>query len=456
MTETSHAESEWQPIAVDSSVQNRAHDALVEMVDDPHHVGDFVVATQAAENVVDLRFASHITGYEGWQWSITLYHDVEADRWTIDESCLVPTSEALLAPEWIPWKDRLIPSDISPTDVLGTEPDDNRLEPGANEETLVVAEETSEGVEVSETSTSVDDSTSTSQPHEGHTADSQESRESRESLAEEERPKDQDSEPSNSDQSDSDQSDSEISDFRKTVVADEVAEAREIIEDFELSRSRVLSPLGRAQTADRWYTGPHGPKSLSTRAAGEKTCQTCGFFVQIHGELGTMFGVCANKWSQDDGRVVSLDHGCGEHSDIEPPVPSTMWIQPDPAVDDKDDIIIVPRPPRTKPSAEERRIAEILEEADDVESLDESSSTEVSEDTAESVEDAAEDAAEDETVQDTAESTKEFSEEQSVQIDNSEPAQEIVAVSEQLTEGAEDTEETEDSEDSAEEEPSAE
>ncbi len=426
MTETSHAESEWQPIAVDSSVQNLAHDALVEMADDPHHVGDFVVATQAAENVVDFRFASHITGYEGWQWSITLYHDVEADRWTIDESCLVPTSEALLAPEWIPWKDRLIPSDISPTDVLGTEPDDNRLEPGANEETLVVAEETSEGVEVSETSVSVDDSTSTSQPHEGHTADSQESRESRESLAEEERPKDQDSEPSNSDQSDS-----EISDFRKTVVADEVAEAREIIEDFELSRSRVLSPLGRAQTADRWYTGPHGPKSLSTRAAGEKMCQTCGFFVQIHGELGTMFGVCANKWSQDDGRVVSLDHGCGEHSDIEPPVPSTMWIQPDSAVDDEDDIIIVSRPPRTKPSAEERRIAEILEEADDVESLDESSSTEASEDTAESVEDAAEESAE----------------EQSVQIDNSEPAQEIVAVSEQLTE---------DSEVSAEEEPSAE
>lgn len=444
MTETSHAESEWQPIAVDSSVQNLAHDALVEMADDPHHVGDFVVATQAAENVVDFRFASHITGYEGWQWSITLYHDVEADRWTIDESCLVPTSEALLAPEWIPWKDRLIPSDISPTDVLGTEPDDNRLEPGANEETLVVAEETSEGVEVSETSVSVDDPTSISQPQEGHTA---ESRESSESRAEEEQLKDQESEASNSDQSNS-----EISDFRKTVVADEVAETREIIEDFELSRSRVLSPLGRAQTADRWYTGPHGPKSLSTRAAGEKTCQTCGFFVQIQGELGTMFGVCANKWSQDDGRVVSLDHGCGEHSDIEPPVPSTMWIQPDPAVDDEDDIIIVPRPPRTKPSAEERRIAEILEEADDVESLDESSSTEVSEDTAES----AEDATENETVQDTAESTKEFSEEQTVQIDNSEPAQEIVAVSEQLTEGAEDTEETEDSEDSAEEEPSAE
>lgn len=29
------------------------------------------------------------------------------------------------------------------------------------------------------------------------------------------------------------------------------------------------------------------------------------------GSLGTVFGVCANAWSPDDGKVVSLDHGCG-------------------------------------------------------------------------------------------------------------------------------------------------
>ena len=31
-----------------------------------------------------------------------------------------------------------------------------------------------------------------------------------------------------------------------------------------------------------------------------------------------MFGVCANEYAPDDGRVVSVDHGCGAHSD---PVP---------------------------------------------------------------------------------------------------------------------------------------
>jgi hypothetical protein len=29
-----------------------------------------------------------------------------------------------------------------------------------------------------------------------------------------------------------------------------------------------------------------------------------------------MFGVCANGNANDDGRVVSLDHGCGAHSEV--------------------------------------------------------------------------------------------------------------------------------------------
>ena len=32
--------------------------------------------------------------------------------------------------------------------------------------------------------------------------------------------------------------------------------------------------------------------------------------------LGTLFGACANQYSASDGRVVSLDHGCGGHSDV--------------------------------------------------------------------------------------------------------------------------------------------
>jgi hypothetical protein len=30
--------------------------------------------------------------------------------------------------------------------------------------------------------------------------------------------------------------------------------------------------------------------------------------------LRAVFGVCANEWSPSDGAVVSVDHGCGAHS----------------------------------------------------------------------------------------------------------------------------------------------
>lgn len=292
MTEQSPHKSADEAVELEQPVIEQARLALLDIADSADHVGDFVGAWIVDSNVLDMRFVSALKGYEGWQWSITMYHDIQADKWTVNESSLVPTADALLAPEWIPWKDRLLPSDISPTDVLGTEPDDVRLEQGVSG---------------------------------GQASDS----------------------------------------FRKT----EVEEYTQIVEELNLSRSRVLSAEGRAQTAERWYNGPHGPKSLSTRVAAGKTCQTCGFFVQLQGELGTMFGVCANKWSQDDGRIVSLDHGCGEHSDIDPPEPSQLWIQPEPTVDDGDDIIIVSRPRVAQPTAEERRIADILEDVDNPDDL---------------------------------------------------------------------------------------
>jgi len=89
-----------------------------------------VGSTLIGGGVWDYRFASAIKGYEGWQWSVTLYHDEDADTWTVDESSLVPTDAALQPPAWVPWKDRLLPSDLSVTDAMGTDPDDPRLTAG--------------------------------------------------------------------------------------------------------------------------------------------------------------------------------------------------------------------------------------------------------------------------------------------------------------------------------------
>jgi DUF3027 family protein len=77
---------------------------------------------------------------------------------------------------------------------------------------------------------------------------------------------------------------------------------------------RVLSALGRDDASLRWYTSEHGPRSPLAHAA-PGVCAGCGFFVRLGGPLGRMFGACANAYAPDDGRIVSVDHGCGAHSE---------------------------------------------------------------------------------------------------------------------------------------------
>lgn len=81
-----------------------------------------------------------------------------------------------------------------------------------------------------------------------------------------------------------------------------------------LGRARVLSIEGRDQAAKRWYEGERGPNAPVAQSA-PKPCHSCGFFIPIAGSLRSTFGVCANAISPDDARVVSVDHGCGAHSE---------------------------------------------------------------------------------------------------------------------------------------------
>ena len=80
-----------------------------------------------------------------------------------------------------------------------------------------------------------------------------------------------------------------------------------------LGRERVLSPLGVDDAVDRWREGENGPRAAIARYA-DLPCSTCGWLVTIGGTLGQAFGVCANSISPSDGRIVSMDHGCGAHS----------------------------------------------------------------------------------------------------------------------------------------------
>lgn len=317
--------------------QDLAYKNAVETSERDDAVGDFVTAIDLGDNVTDYRFECTMRGYEGWQWSVTLYHDEEAERWTINESTLVPTEDSLLPPVWIPWKDRLKPSDLSVTDSIGTEENDSRLENGVSE-----VEDKSELEDKSENSDSESSENNvTSENTSADTADANEANEA--SKANEAAKSSEESE--ESEESKSSESYESNEDFEDAVEA------------FHLSRRKVMTAEAIAQTAKRWYSGQHGPKSLSTRIAEGNACSTCGFMIPLAGALGNMFGVCANAWSPDDGKVVSLDHGCGEHSDIEPPEPSQIWIQSEPAYDDYH-IDVIEQSPR-----EERADVELIEEA---------------------------------------------------------------------------------------------
>lgn len=292
-----------------------AQAVAIEVADEDSQVGDFVEAIDLGDNVTDFRFETRVRGYEGWQWSVTLYHDVELDHWTVNESSLVPTDKALHPPEWIPWKDRLEPTDLAVTDSIGTDPDDPRMEKGFRKvEPAEQGENVSSDAESVET-TDAGDNAETDADGVGGSQD--------ESAA-------------------------------ASVTSEE--DIDEAVEEFDLSRRHVLTPLGRSQTAKRWYEGPRGPKSLSTKTSDGNPCSTCGFFIPLKGELNLLFGVCANKWSPDDGRVVSIDHGCGEHSEIEPPEPSHLWVQSKPAFDDLH-IDIIAQAPR-----DERSSVELIEQ----------------------------------------------------------------------------------------------
>ncbi|WP_288799739.1 DUF3027 domain-containing protein, partial [uncultured Arsenicicoccus sp.] len=99
-----------------------------------------------------------------------------------------------------------------------------------------------------------------------------------------------------------------------------------------LGRKRVLSAEGREDAAQRWYDGDNGPTAEVAVKAPER-CSSCGYFLPMAGALRRSFGVCANAWSPSDGRVVTLDHGCGAHSEVDLPAHDPRPLDP-PVVDD--------------------------------------------------------------------------------------------------------------------------
>jgi len=228
------------PNDVLSAAVELARAAAVETAGTPDVVGDHLgatpedaapVDTTVAGEVVTHLFASLLPGYVGWHWAVTLARVPGEEQVTVDEVVQLPGDQALLAPAWVPWHERLRPGDLSVGDVLPSTEDDPRLVPA-------------------------------------YTRD-----------------------------------DDSADDPEGAVLAAEVG----------LGRERVMSREGRSEAAARWAAGDFGPRSSMARHA-PGPCGTCGFFLPLAGSLRHGFGACGNVYSPADGHVVTVDYGCGAHS----------------------------------------------------------------------------------------------------------------------------------------------
>ena len=208
-----------------------ARAAALEDAQNPAVVGELIsIDFNEEERVATYLFTSALPGYVGWNWAVTTIRVDDQSETTICDVVLLPGEGSLLAPEWVPYKNRIQPGDVGVGDIIPTSADDERLVPGFN-----------------------------------------------------------------------------------SLPDDEDLDAAHLFE-FGLGRARVLSIVGRDSASKRWHEGDRGPNTPMAQYA-PKPCHSCGFFIPISGSLRKAFGVCANALAPDDARVVSVDHGCGAHSE---------------------------------------------------------------------------------------------------------------------------------------------
>ncbi|WP_372698451.1 DUF3027 domain-containing protein [Arthrobacter sp. JSM 101049] len=78
---------------------------------DASQVGAHLGATADADRVLTHRFEAKLAGYAGWNWYVTLARVPRGKVPTVCETGLLPGDGALLAPDWVPWADRVRPEE---------------------------------------------------------------------------------------------------------------------------------------------------------------------------------------------------------------------------------------------------------------------------------------------------------------------------------------------------------
>ncbi|MBT1632389.1 DUF3027 domain-containing protein [Curtobacterium flaccumfaciens] len=82
-----------------------AREALLEVTPEST-VGAPVGTVDEGDGVVSVLFANRLPGYPGWRWTVSVAK-VGDDEPTVLEVELMPGDGSLVAPEWVPWSERL-------------------------------------------------------------------------------------------------------------------------------------------------------------------------------------------------------------------------------------------------------------------------------------------------------------------------------------------------------------
>jgi hypothetical protein len=107
-----------------------AKQAAIEDAGKQDYVGEFYSIDSDEDRIATYLFEAKLPGYSGWRWAVTVAKLDEKSLPTICDVVLLPGSKALLAPNWVPYVERIQPGDLGVGDVVPTAPDDERLVPG--------------------------------------------------------------------------------------------------------------------------------------------------------------------------------------------------------------------------------------------------------------------------------------------------------------------------------------
>ena len=126
-----------KPDAVLAAAVDAARTAI-EGIANASEIGDHLAARTEGDRVVTHLFESRLPGYLGWQWYAVLTRNSRSKVITVNELGLLPSEDSILAPEWVPWAERVRPEDAQEQEAPGEAPTGSETELDA--ETVADAE----------------------------------------------------------------------------------------------------------------------------------------------------------------------------------------------------------------------------------------------------------------------------------------------------------------------------